>query len=248
MMESVALTESHIIAEVNDFVMVEPEEEFMELGDDDSYDYCDDVMSEAADSISVCSDLPSIDPASFGLEPTEAEEKTEGRRPRVVSFGNEEDEAQSRSERFKASVESIDEVMSEEQGTPLVVDSAEEEATPMLEDSIEKVNPEEPKMTPMTTSRLSNKKRRKKMKEMKKAAAAKAAAAALSEMKRQAAAANADAMSPRKQKKSSSTTRVARSKKVPNLAVSCALQSHGAYKKELALSKKKGSSNFVSPL
>ena len=144
MMESVALYESHIV-EDTDYVLVEPQQNNgnnMEIDDDDdSYDYCDDVVSmlsvEQPSSLSVCSDLPSIDPTAFGIEPTK-EMKSE-RRPRLISFGNDEDEARIRSERFQSSIETLDEEMGSQEhgfdstGTSIVDSTEDSDETPERE-------------------------------------------------------------------------------------------------------------------
>jgi len=262
MMESVALNESHVVVEDIDYVLVEPQNKNDMQMDDDSYDYCEDVVSmlSVEQPLSVCSDLPSIDPTCFGID-TKEEAKPE-RRPRVISFGNDEDELCTRTGKFQSSVEPLDEHMSEvEEDSESAVTSIAEATEEMIaepEPMEEKVSDDEERieaiaaeamvdMKPtVSTSRLSNKKRRKKMKLMKRAAAAAAAAAALSEMTAyQPTAPTLPPPSPKKSRKSKSTTR---SKKVlTNVAVTCATETMEAYRQELA-NKKNGSSKFIAPL
>lgn len=267
MMESVALNESHVIVDDIDYVLVNSkkknENDEMQL-DDDSYDYCEDAVSmlsvEQPSSLSVCSDLPSIDPASFGIETKEevAPPKPE-RRPRVISFGNDEDELRTRSGKFESSIEPLDEQMteveetSESVATPVAAEPEPEsptdakmsEAEERIEAIAEKAIQD---MTPaISTSRLSNKKRRKKMKLMKRAAAAAAAAAALSEMTAYVPTAPTMPSSPSRSRRKAKSS--SRSKKASSVAVACATESMEAYRQELANNnKKKGSSKFVSPL
>lgn len=308
MMESVALNESRVIVEDIDYVLVDAAEpkntNAMEL-DDDSYDYCEDVESilsveRPPSSLSVCSDLPSIDPTSFGIETmtTTKEEPKPVRRPRVISFGNDEDELKTRTGKFESNIEPLDEQMVEADsgvgveddpsgdgddrkipavefetsGEPLdeqmneaeqnleppVVTLVTAEPEPMMEEEqeekmfseseerIESIAEKALEDMKPTTSRLSNKKRRKKMKLMKRAAAAAAAAAALSEMTAYVPTAPTLPSSPsRKTKKpKSSKTRKAHN----SVAVACATETMESYRQELANTKKKGSSKFVSPL
>lgn len=260
MMESVALNESRVIVEDIDYVLVEAQNKYnnhddMQV-DDDSYDYCDDVVSMlSVEHLSVCSDLPSIDPMSFGMDATEEEKKPE-RRPRVISFGNDEDELCTRTGKFEPAVEPLDEQMSgvEETSGSVEMPDAELPKEKISELDVE-LSPEEERIesiaekamedlkSTVATSRLSNKKRRKKMKLMKRAAAAAAAAAALSEMTAYVPTAPTLPSSPKPRKKVKSSNRA---KKVSSVAVACAAESMEAYKQELA-TKKKGSS-FVSPL
>jgi hypothetical protein len=256
MMESVALNESHVI-ENFDFVLVEPENIDDNMGvDEDSYDYCDDAISmlsvENPSSLSVCSDLPSVDPAFFEVD-TNKELKTK-RRPRLISFGNDEDEARIRSERFQASIENLDEQMaqegtSEESTVSSMAESNDEKTAvepqnnePIVEDQV----PDKPmdtdqvpdKIMDMVGSRISNKKRRKKMKLIKKAAAAAAAAAAIS---------TSIVPSPPRERRVKTPKATRPKKKTSNIAVACASETLEAYRAELE-AKKKGMSKFVSPV
>lgn len=257
MMESVALNESHVI-ENFDFVLVEPEniDDNMNV-DEDSYDYCDDAISmfsvENPSSLSIYSDLPSVDPTVFEVDNNNKELKRE-RRPRLISFGNDEDEARIRSERFQSSVGTLDERMAqegtyEESTVSSMAESNEEEITvepggnePIVENQV----PNKPmdmdqvpdKIMDMVGSRLSNKKRRKKMKLMKKAAAAAAAAAAIS---------GSIVPSPPREKRVKTPKASRPKKKTSNLAVACASETLEAYRAELE-AKKKGISTFVAPV
>lgn len=246
MMESVALNESHVIEDI-DYVLVERENNDGNIVvDEDTYDYCDDVVSmlsvEHPSSLSICSDLPSVDPTVFDVDPTK-EVKPEPR-PRLISFGNEEDEAQIRSERFQASVKTLDEQDSQEgsSGESTVSSMAESNAekTAIELEKNEPIAEKQVPSKPMDTvgSRLSNKKRRKKLKLMKQAAAAAAAAAALS-------GAFVPPPPSAKPRKAPKTTRS--KKKISNVAVACATESMEAYRLELD-AKKKGSSKFDSPV
>lgn len=258
MMESVALNEeSRVIVDDLDYVLVSKnnDNDAMEV-DDDSYDYCEDVVSmlsvEQPSSLSVCSDLPSIDPACFGIEKEEAKPQ---RRPRVISFGNDEDELCTRTGKFESTVEPLDEQMTETEESVESVDTPIVEPEPPVEENqtmseaderIESIG--ETAMTEMksATSRLSNKKRRKKMKLMKRAAAAAAAAAALSEMT--AYMPTAPTLPPAGQKRNNQKAKATnRTKKSASVAVACATEIMEEYRREIA-NKKKGSSKLVAPL
>jgi len=260
MMESVALNESHIIVEDIDYVLVEPQNnDDMEV-DDDSYDYCEDVVSmlsvDQPSSLSVCSDLPSLDPTFFGIETKE--EIIPERRPRVISFGNDEDEIRTRTGKFEPAVEPLDEQMTEVEETLDSVASfdAESPEEKVSDDTEEKLSEEEERIDSIAetameeikpaimSSRLSNKKRRKKMKLMKRAAAAAAAAAALSEMTAYVPTAPTLPSSPKTRRKPKTASRA---KKTSSVAVACATETMEAYRQEIS-NKKKGSSKFVSPL
>ncbi len=138
MMESVALNEeSRVIVDDLDYVLVSKnnDNDAMEV-DDDSYDYCEDVVSmlsvEQPSSLSVCSDLPSIDPACFGIEKEEAKPQ---RRPRVISFGNDEDELCTRTGKFESTVEPLDEQMTETEESVESVDTPIVEPEPPVEEN-----------------------------------------------------------------------------------------------------------------
>jgi hypothetical protein len=113
MMESVVLNESIVI---EDYVLVESENNDNMDFDEHSYDYCDDDISmsslEHHSSLSICSDLPSVDPTVFDGDTTK--EVNPERRPRLISFGNDEEEALIQSEIFQVSVETLDEQMMKE--------------------------------------------------------------------------------------------------------------------------------------
>ena len=261
MMESVALNEeSRVIVDDLDYVLVSKnnDNDAMDV-DDDSYDYCEDVVSmlsvEQPSSLSVCSDLPSIDPTCFGIEKEQVKPQ---RRPRVISFGNDEDEVRTRTGKFESTVEPLDEQMTEAEESVESVDTPVVEPDPPVEENhimseaderIESIA--EQAMAEMksalATSRLSNKKRRKKMKLVKRAAAAAAAAAALSEMTAYVPTAPTlpPAASPKRNSQKAKTT--TRPKKSTSVAVACATETMEEYRRELA-NKKKGSSKFVAPL
>jgi hypothetical protein len=255
-MESVALYESHVIEDF-DFVLVEPENQDDNMDvDEDSYDYCDDAISmlsvDNPSSLSVCSDLPSVDSTVFEVD-TNKELKPE-RRPRLISFGNDEDEAGIRSERFQASVETLDEQMaqegtSEESTLSSITESNDEETAvepqknePIVENQVpdKPMDMDQVPNKPMDTvgSRLSNKKRRKKMKLTKKVAAAAAAAAAISA---------SIGPSPPLEKRVKTPKATRPKKKTSNLAVACATETMEAYRAELE-AKRKGLSTFVFPV
>jgi hypothetical protein len=253
MMESVALNESHII-ENFDFVLVEPEDldDNMDV-DEDSYDYCDDAISmlsvENPSSLSVCSDVQSFDPTVFEVD-TNKELKPE-RRPRLISFGNDEDEARIRSERFQASVETLDEQVAQEDTSEVSsVTESNDEKTAVEPENNEAIVENQVTDKPMDTdhvpdrsmdtvaSRLSNKKRRKKTKLMKKAAAAAAAAAAITA---------GIVPSPPREKRVKTPKATRHRNKTSNLAVACANETLEAYRAELQ-AKTKRFSTFVSPV
>jgi hypothetical protein len=205
-------------------------------------------MRSPSPSLTVDTDLPSIDPTSFGLEPSSPmegeekapeEEKKPERRPRVISFGNEEDEEQTRTGRFESDEEAIDELLVDEETEPETpgLSSSESWNPPVIE--AEKKVQESMSHPKSTGSRRSNKKRRKQLKRMRKEAAAKAAAEALSEMQ----ASRREAASVRETK--ARAKKSARSQKYANLAVACATDALEAYRREVK-GKKKG--NYLSPL
>jgi hypothetical protein len=211
-------------AESEDFILVQqPDEVRDDLSDDDSYDYCEDVFSEHSmgQSMSICS------------EATE----TLILKDIVLTVPSillkDLDEAHAAAE--------LAQIPDLEQSEASVASSSENDNTEMDLDP-EKVpksatSPQPPATgtnpPAVTMSRASNKKRRKQLKLTKKALAATNATKALSGKAREMTVIlmSPPKKAPKTKSKSSSTSRP--SKKVANIAVSCATETLATYREEL---------------
>mmetsp|Transcript_5144 Transcript_5144/g.9872 ORF Transcript_5144/g.9872 Transcript_5144/m.9872 type:complete len:261 (-) Transcript_5144:717-1499(-) len=242
MMESIALTESHMVIDTapaaeEDYVVVQDEDMLVEdIGDDSSYDMCDEEDGLMAGLFRSLSPVPSISAQEFQDLDTLLEEKdTNGSiGASIVSIAGDggdgdDDDSNSKEDDYcrDDANDGAPALLSDLEGSDEDVASKQKGATkkspsssPPSDEDLRKAEQHEAVANKTLKSRPSNKKRRKKIKMMKKAAAAATAAAALSEMNStmSSAAAAASTVSPPRQhnKIKSATTKSLSSRKTNN--------------------------------
>ena len=231
LMHSVALGNSNMIVDEEDFVMIDSEH----MVDDGNWDYCDDVFSTTSSStcFSVCSDLPA---QIFD----DVEDLNDDVVPTLTS--DESDKAD------ETTMENILPSMSDTISTVEVVDSLETDDEPICSEKFPLHNnhtdnaatavsiqlrsvasdSEDKKKDSACTTRLCNKKRRKMLKLKNKAVAAVATAAI--ELARS----NCSASKALRQTKFPSKT----GKKFTTVAASCAYESLALYREEMKMTRK----------
>ena len=235
MMQSVALGESNMIIDDEDFVVIDSDR----FGDDGNWDYCDDVFSTTSSSpcCSVCSDLPAkvfeeieyMDDTPVPALSTEVDKSDRNMHENTAIPMSVGISTQYETKCLETEID-IDEIGCTETSEMNDCGADHNATTGSKQSSSIISDDDEAKRDGVSTSRLSNKKRRKKMKLMKKAVAAAAAAAALSEMTRGNCSPSKECREPKM------PTRVG--KKLANVAVSCAHESLASYRQEMQVARK----------
>ena len=233
MMHSVALGNSNLIVDEEDFVMIDSDH----LADDDNWDYCDDVFSTTSSSpcFSVCSDLPAkifdevddlYDDIVVSMLISDESEKAD-----EITAENTQPSMSVEISTVKDvnSLETDDEPVCAEM-SPLHDNHTDNAST---DDSIQSrtvvSEDDDAKNDTSCTTRLCNKKRRKMMK-LKKKAVAPVVAPATDLMRGNCSASKAPPRQARITSKSG--------KKFATVAASCAYESLASYREEMQLTRK----------